>query len=191
MGVRRYSSHTVARTMLHLRALLRVARRRPSLALGLAIAAGSALTATGTALSHHIELHTTVEPLAPPPAAPLPPILTAAKHHRLANELNEIGKINPLRGLASWYGDVWNGRTTASGETFDETKLTAAHMTLPLGTLVRVTDLNSKRSVVVKINDRGSFAPHRVIDLSSAAARELGIVEEGLARVKLEVIGKI
>jgi len=151
----------------------------------------TAATATGTVFSHHVEIRASVPPLAPAPAVPAPP---KQKHGRIASgfeKIHEIGKINPLRGLASWYGNVWNGRTTASGETFDEEKLTAAHMTLPLGTLVRVTDLVSKRSVVVKINDRGSFAPHRVIDLSSAAARELGIVEEGLARVKLEVIGKV
>ncbi len=113
-----------------------------------------------------------------------PPVQTPKKHHLLNFHTN------PLRGLASWYGDVWNGRTTASGETFDDTKLTAAHKTLPLGTIVRVTDMENMKSVVVKINDRGTLAPNRVIDLSSAAAKELGILEQGLAHVKLEVLKK-
>ncbi len=190
LSPRKSSFHSISRSMLHLRALLRMARRRPSIALGLALAVGSAVTTTavvGTAFSGHSMFQASVTPLAPAPAPPRPPKL--AVMHRLLS--TDLARINPLRGLASWYGDVWNGRTTASGETFDETKLTAAHKTLPLGTLVRVTDLRSRRTVVVKINDRGTLAPRRVIDLSSAAARELGILEEGLARVKLEVIGKV
>ena len=86
---------------------------------------------------------------------------------------------------------MWNGRTTASGEAFDESQLTAAHKSLPLGTMVRVTNLNSMRSVIVRINDRGALAPNRVIDLSSAAAREIGMVNTGLTRVSLEIIGKL
>ncbi|MBE7181075.1 MAG: septal ring lytic transglycosylase RlpA family protein [Terriglobus roseus] len=97
---------------------------------------------------------------------------------------------NPLRGIATWYGSVLQGHKTASGETFDDTKLTAAHRTLPLGTLVRVTDLHSRRSVVVRINDRGTLAPGRIIDLSSAAAEQLGILRAGVAKVKLEVLHK-
>ena len=97
---------------------------------------------------------------------------------------------NPLRGIATWYGSVLHGHKTASGETFDETELTAAHKTLPLGTVVRVTDLHSRRSVVVRINDRGILAPGRIIDLSSAAAEQLGILRAGTADVKLEVLRK-
>ena len=85
---------------------------------------------------------------------------------------------------------MWNGHRTASGETYDETQLTAAHRSLPLGSLVRVTNLRSMRSVIVRINDRGAFAPTRIIDLSSAAARQIGMVEQGLAQVKLEILGK-
>ncbi|GAA3752061.1 septal ring lytic transglycosylase RlpA family protein [Terriglobus aquaticus] len=95
---------------------------------------------------------------------------------------------NPLRGIATWYGSVLHGHTTASGEIFDEHELTAAHKTLPLGTVVRVTDLHSRRSVVVRINDRGTLAPGRIIDLSSAAAEQLGILRAGTANVKLEVL---
>lgn len=111
----------------------------------------------------------------------------------LGKPLSAIGKplaalTNPLHGIASWYGSVLHGHKTASGETFDETELTAAHKTLPLGTVVRVTDLHSRRSVIVRINDRGVLAPGRVIDLSSAAAEQLGILRAGTASVKLEVI---
>jgi rare lipoprotein A len=184
-AARQAGSLSLSRTVFHARALLRLARRRPTLALGLAVAAGSALTTAGSsAFSHRAELRATVEPLAPAPAPPMPPALAPAKpHHFLGLH------VNPLRGLASWYGTVWNGRKTASGETFDETKLTAAHKTLPLGTLVRVTNLDSMRSVIVKINDRGTLAPNRVIDLSSAAAAQLGMMEQGLAKVKLEILG--
>lgn len=177
-----------SRTLLRSRAVLRLARRRHSLALGLVLSAGAALsaaTATISVISHQVEAHTRVEPLAPAPAPPAPPVELTKKTHHI---LNFHG--NPLRGLASWYGEVWNGRQTASGETFDDTKLTAAHKTLPLGTIVRVTDMENMKSVVVKINDRGTLAPNRIIDLSSAAAKELGMVEQGLARVKLEIIKK-
>ncbi len=156
--------------------------------LGIAIAAGSAFTAGATVLVHHVhqvELRTAVEPLAPAPPAPSAPKIAEKPHHLLYS----LGT-SPLRGLASWYGDVWNGRKTASGEIFDDTQLTAAHKTLPLGTIVRVTNLRSMRSVVVRINDRGTLTPDRVIDLSSAAAEELGMVEQGLAHVKLEVLGR-
>ena len=180
----------LSRRLLHTRAVLRLARRRPQLALGLFIALGSAITsaaATASVVVHQVQLHTAVQPLAPAPAPPAPPQVKVKRHPFLA--LGNIA-INPLHGLASWYGDVWNGRKTASGETFDDTKMTAAHKTLPLGTIVRVTNLRSRRTVVVRINDRGTLRPHRVIDLSSAAARELGMVEQGLANVKLEVIGR-
>ncbi|GGH06666.1 septal ring lytic transglycosylase RlpA family protein [Silvibacterium dinghuense] len=96
---------------------------------------------------------------------------------------------NPLRGLASWYGSVLHGHTTASGEVFDESQMTACHNSLPFGTRVRVTDLNSNKSVVVRINDRGVLSSGRIIDLSSAAAEKLGILRAGIARVKLEVLG--
>jgi len=91
-------------------------------------------------------------------------------------------------GYASYYSREFKGRKTASGETFDPMKLTAAHRTLPFGTLVRVTNLENKRSVVVKINDRGPFVKGRIIDLSYKAALKIGMVSRGIAKVKLEVI---
>lgn len=92
---------------------------------------------------------------------------------------------------ASWYGHGFHGRRTASGARFDSNRLTAAHRTLRLGSKVRVTDLRSGRSVVVQINDRGPFVAGRGIDLSYAAARQLGIVDRGVARVKIERIDRI
>jgi rare lipoprotein A len=89
-------------------------------------------------------------------------------------------------GVASWYGDHWQGRTTASGKPFDESKLTAAHRTLPLNTRVRVTNLKTGRSVEVTITDRGPYTDGRLIDLSKAAAKKLGMVKEGLVPVRIQ-----
>jgi len=94
------------------------------------------------------------------------------------------------RGMASWYGSKFDGRRTANGERYDMRQLTAAHPTLPFGTLVQVTNVENGRQVVVRINDRGPFGRRRVIDLSYAAARELRMVGPGTARVELAVIGR-
>jgi rare lipoprotein A len=93
-----------------------------------------------------------------------------------------------LRGAASWYGSVFNGRKTASGETFDMYAMTACHPTLPFGTKVRVVDLANHKSVVVRITDRGDLLNKRIIDLSYAAAEKLEMTKGGLAQVKLEVL---
>jgi rare lipoprotein A (peptidoglycan hydrolase) len=89
-------------------------------------------------------------------------------------------------GAASWYGPGFHGRETASGEVFDQRGLTAAHRRLPLGTRVTVTNLENGRSVTVAINDRGPYARGRMIDLSKAAAGKLGMVEDGIVRVRIE-----
>jgi rare lipoprotein A len=91
-------------------------------------------------------------------------------------------------GVASWYGPEFHGRPTSSREIFDMNDLTAAHRTLPFGTYVMVTNLASDRSVVVRINDRGPFKRGRTIDLSYAAARVLGLIGPGTARVRVEVL---
>jgi len=91
-------------------------------------------------------------------------------------------------GIASWYGPGFHGKTTANGELYDMYAFTAAHKTLPFGTVVEVVDLDTGRSVVVRINDRGPFVPGRIIDLSYAAAEALGILERGTARVGLIVL---
>lgn len=91
-------------------------------------------------------------------------------------------------GRASWYGPSQHGQTTASGEAFDRTALTAAHPTLPMNSRVRVTNLANGRSVVVRINDRGPKTRSRVIDLSQHAAEMLGMKRRGVATVKVELL---
>jgi len=91
-------------------------------------------------------------------------------------------------GLASWYGNAHAGRRTASGEPFDPGALTAAHRTLPLGTVVQVTNLTNRRFVEVRINDRGPADTSRIIDLSKRAAADLDFTTDGTARVRIELI---
>lgn len=93
-------------------------------------------------------------------------------------------------GTASYYHKKFHGRKTASGQVYDQAKLTAAHNSLPLNTWVRVTNLRNKRSVIVIINDRLHYKNQRLVDLSHAAAKKLGYIGRGLTRVKLEVLGK-
>ncbi|SUT87788.1 rare lipoprotein A [Actinobacillus ureae] len=93
-------------------------------------------------------------------------------------------------GIASYYADKFNGRRTANGEKFSNSAMTAAHKTLPFGTLVEVTNMRNGRSVVVRVNDRGPYVHARVVDLSKAAARQLGMHHSGIARVKLAVLNK-
>ena len=100
--------------------------------------------------------------------------------------------VRVLRGSAVWYGRRWHGKRTASGERFNRRDLTAAHRSLPLGTRVRVTDLESWRQVIVRVNDRGPYGRDRtrIIDVSEAAARELGFLDRGSTRVWLEVLAE-
>lgn len=92
-------------------------------------------------------------------------------------------------GLASWYGDDFHGGPTSNGETYDMHAMTAAHKTLPLGVYVRVRNKRNKNEVVVRINDRGPFVKERIIDLSFAAAKQLGITDAGTAPVHIEALG--
>ena len=91
-------------------------------------------------------------------------------------------------GMASYYGNELAGNRTANGERFDPRELTAAHRTLPFGSMVRVTNMSTGDSVIVRINDRGPFSRGRVIDVSHAAAREIGMQRSGTARVKLALL---
>jgi rare lipoprotein A len=93
-------------------------------------------------------------------------------------------------GMASWYGDDFHGRLTANGEVFDMHSISAAHPTLPMPSYVRVTNLANKRSIVVRVNDRGPYAANRVIDLSVKAAQLLGFHDRGLAKVRVEYVGR-
>ena len=112
-------------------------------------------------------------PEAPAPPPPAPP----------APSFSQVG-------VASYYAAKFENRKTADGERFKSDGFTAAHRTLPLGTMVRVTNLENHRSVIVRVNDRGPFARKRIIDLSPAAARALGIRNQGLMRVRIEVVSE-
>ena len=92
-------------------------------------------------------------------------------------------------GEASFYAGRHHGKSTASGETFDENRLTAAHRSLPFGTRLEVTNLANHRSVVVRVNDRGPFVPGRIVDLSLAAAKAIGMAKDGVTRVRLRPLG--
>ena len=113
-------------------------------------------------------------------SAPAMPAMTAPQTRMTS------GAPTAQTGLASYYGERYQGRTTASGEIFDMNKLTAAHRSLPFGVVVRVTNPANNRSVVVRINDRGPYVGDRIIDLSLAAARQLDMVVVGVTQVRME-----
>ena len=92
-------------------------------------------------------------------------------------------------GIASWYGPTFDGKPTANGETFDQTAITAAHKTLPLPSMVEVTNLDNGRTLTLRVNDRGPFVDGRIIDLSRGAAEELGVVRAGIAHVRVRYVG--
>ena len=94
------------------------------------------------------------------------------------------------RGVASWYGKSFHGKQTANGELFDMEALTAAHRTLPLGTVVRVVNLANGKHLHVRITDRGPYVNSRILDLSRGAASRLGMMEDGLSVVRIQVVGK-
>jgi len=102
--------------------------------------------------------------------------------------LEFAGPLKQMRGIASWYGAAFDGRTTANGETFDMKALTACSNALPFESVVRVVNLRNRRTVVVRINDRGLLFPGRVIDLSYAAAERLDMMRSGVAPVRLDVL---
>ncbi|MGD0739549.1 MAG: septal ring lytic transglycosylase RlpA family protein [Terracidiphilus sp.] len=134
-----------------------------------------------------------------PTAASATPVSLAPAEPRTAHTEPPIPRHGPtpaaqqwkdrIHGLASWYGGVFNGRKTASGETFDMNAMTACHPSLPFGSIVRVVNRSNHRSVVVRITDRGDLIEEgRVIDLSYGAAQKLGITWSGLAHVDLQVL---
>lgn len=92
-------------------------------------------------------------------------------------------------GISSWYGPNFHGRPTANGEIFDQNLLTAAHTTLPIPSMIEVTNLENGRNIVLRLNDRGPFADDRILDVSRAAAIELGFLQQGLARVRVRYLG--
>ncbi len=124
------------------------------------------------------------------------PFYNSAEAAQLASIATRVAPSDTNKGItlvgegkASYYADQFHGRKTANGETFNMNKLTAAHPSLPFGTWVRVTNLSNGKDVVVRINDRGPFVKGRIIDLSVHAATELGIIQSGTVKVKLEAMG--
>jgi rare lipoprotein A len=122
--------------------------------------------------------------------APIKVQLVAAKPRNIKQVAARLsGQVaSRLSGIASWYGRALHGHTTASGEIFDETALTACHRTLPFGTIVKVENMRNHQTVVVRITDRGVLNPERVIDLSSAAAEKIGMLRDGIAPVRLSIV---
>lgn len=119
----------------------------------------------------------------------LAPPTVAKEGEGFARNAHEVPSRYLETGLASWYGAAHQGRRTASGEIFDRNGVTAAHRTLPLGSLVRVTSLANGRSVVVRINDRGPYKNKRAIDLSERAAERIGLKKAGVSKVRIEAAG--
>jgi len=113
---------------------------------------------------------------------------TGAEEYLLLKQNMEASTANVLMGKASWYGPGFDGKTTASGQVYDQNALTAAHKELAFGTKVRVTNLSNGESVLVTINDRGPYVAGRHLDLSRAAAERVGMVEQGVANVKMEIL---
>lgn len=119
-----------------------------------------------------------------------PEVVEPAKTDSEAPEY--IGSAKPYQvGLSSYYAHKFHGRPTASGEIFDMNALSAAHRELPLGTVIRVTHLGNGKSVTLKVNDRGPFVEGRILDLSLGAARTLDMVEDGVAKVMIEIVQSV
>lgn len=114
-------------------------------------------------------------------------VLMAGGGYAVAHDLGSATK--SFAGAASWYGGKFHGRKTANGERFNQDGLTAAHRTLPFGTKLRVTYPKTGKSVVVRVNDRGPFAGKRILDLSRGAAKSIGMINSGVAKVNVEILG--
>ena len=125
--------------------------------------------------------HLTIVPPSPPAFLPIPEQKAKAPEPASSNTPYQVGK-------ASWYGGLFHGKATASGEVYDMYEFTAAHRELPLGTFVKVTNLSNQKTVVVRVNDRGPVTPGRIIDLSYAAACSLGMHQNGVQKVRIERI---
>ena len=141
---------------------------------GIAVVLTVGITSTSSTQSDATTIAPAARPAASAPVNPAPP---KRVHHWF-----QFGK-------ASWYGQDFQGRPTASGESFNMFDMTCAHRSLPLGSLVRVTNLRNRKSVVLRVNDRGPVAEDRIVDLSYAAANFLGV--RGIAKVRLELLPAI
>jgi len=123
--------------------------------------------------------HIAFAPSSAPAALPLP--RETAGTSKLPGKPYQVG-------MASWYGGFFQGRPTASGEDYDMYDFTAAHLELPLGTYVKVTNLSNHRSVIVRVNDRGPVVPGRILDLSCAAARSIHMSGKGVQKVRIDIV---
>jgi rare lipoprotein A len=147
---------------------------------------------SGTGVYQHFHAPVVEEPVAAAPATIEPrsllgnPPFYDVDGHRYFVRDGSVGDME--RGVASWYGKPFHGRLTASGERYDMHGMTAAHRTLPLTSRVRVTNLETGKSVVVRVNDRGPFKDDRILDVSYAAARELGMVDTGTALIEMHTL---
>ncbi len=106
----------------------------------------------------------------------------------LKKDSSQARALDVIYGSASYYGRDFHGKKTANGETFDMYALTAAHKTLPFGTICKVTNLENHKTVIVRINDRGPFVDNRILDLSRGAADALGLIDKGVCRVKIDIL---
>jgi peptidoglycan lytic transglycosylase len=149
-----------------------------ALALALAACAETQLVANSTKL------------VTTPSTPPRPPAYKIGKPYQLEGVwyYPKVDYSYDESGIASWYGPDFNGKPTASGEIYDENGLTAAHRTLPMPTVIQVTNLENGRSIKLRVNDRGPFARGRIIDVSRRAAQLLGFIDQGTARVRVQVI---
>jgi rare lipoprotein A len=119
-------------------------------------------------------------------------LLSAAQTHAQRIKDTASGKKSAKiqYGTASWYSDKFNGRQTANGEIFSQKKLTCAHNSLPMGTWLRVTNIRNNKTVIVRVNDRLNARNKRLVDLTKAGAEKLGMIKSGLAKVRVDVLGK-
>jgi rare lipoprotein A len=142
----------------------------------------------------HHSSHISQSPVSSPPGIAEAPPSPPGPHRELepaAPSQDRLGKpISTEIGLASWYGPPYHNRQAADGSVFDQNALTVAHRTLPMGTFVRVTNLQTGESVIAKVTDRGPFVQGRTLDLSLAAAKAIGVYRAGVAKVKIEAFAK-
>ena len=175
---------SLRRTLLALALVAPLSAAHPTPTAPAPLAGGGPSDAFGGAFADHSQL-----PAAPVPGAAGTVDLATIDHSHGDAAPDQLGAGTPLAsGSASFYAARFDGRRTASGETFDNDALTGAHRTLPFGSLVRVTNTSNGDSVVVRINDRGPFTRGRLIDVSRAAAERLGMVASGHGRVQLALV---
>jgi rare lipoprotein A len=149
------------------------------------LAATAVLATLGAAQAQQASAPPAAPAASEPAAAPAPAPMAAPAPAPMAAPTSDVSE-----GKVAYYGAKFNGRKTASGERFNAAAMTMAHKSLPFGTRVKVTNLANNKSVVVRVNDRGPTTPERIGDLSSGAARKIGMTRAGVIDAKLEVVGQ-